>query len=264
MMVCRNVRRKFCTRDEWHLDYSIITSCKNPVGCKYDCKINHWDDETIDRYKACLVIKEFTQIERIDFKKTFARVRKLVTIQCLLTMVIARNWEIHQMDVHNTFLYGGLEKEVYQSLPPGFSSAKRNVSRLWLWKVSRNWIFKFTDTLQWYGFVQSNVDLFTLARDDLFLAILVYVDDMLVVGNNLDHCIVSKHYLDAYFCIKYLESLKYFLGIRVTQLHSNLFVSQYNYVLDILTECGLLGSCPTYFPIEQQHNCQMTLSFVSS
>lgn len=105
------------------------------------------------------------------------------------------------MDVHNAYLHGDLDEEVYMSLPLGFSSSG-NVCRLHkslygLRQASCNWFAKFATALQRYGIIQADVDhsLFTLSRGNTFLVVLVHVDDLLVVGNNALHCIAFKHYL---------------------------------------------------------------------
>lgn len=78
---------------------------------------------------------------------------------------------------------------------------------------------------------------------------------MLVVGNNSTRCAIFKWYPGTCFHIniKDFGDLKYFLGIEVTPLHSSLFLSQWNYTLNILTECGMLGLYPSSFPMKQHH-----------
>lgn len=129
-------------------------------------------------------------------------VARLVTVHCLLTMIVAQHWEIYQLDVHNVFLHGNLDEEVYMSFPLGFSSS--HVDVCWLYKsiygfrqASRNWFDKLSKSLKRNGFAQAiaNHSLSTLSRGDIFLAMLVYVDDLVVVGNNSRHCCLFKEYL---------------------------------------------------------------------
>ncbi|PKI43427.1 hypothetical protein CRG98_036184 [Punica granatum] len=91
------------------------------------------------------------------------------------------------------------------------------------------------------------------------MGVLVYVDDLIIVGNNPTHCASFKKYLHQCFRIKDLGPLKYFLGIEVTRTNLGLFLCQRKYALDILTECGMLGSRPSYTPMEQNHGLTATL-----
>ena len=108
-----------------------------------------------------------------------------------------------------------------------------------------------------HGFTHSYADysLFTYRKDFVLMALLVYVDDIILaaVGNGSSACAAFKHYLYSCFSIKDLCPLKYFLGIQVARGPKGLFLSQCKYVLEILDECGLLGSKPSDFLTEENH-----------
>ncbi|KAK3032829.1 hypothetical protein RJ639_037006 [Escallonia herrerae] len=84
-----------------------------------------------------------------------------------------------------------------------------------------------------------------------FTAILIYVDDLLLTGNDLQEIERLKKFLLKRFRIKDLGDLKYFLGIEFSRSKKGIFMSQRKYALDILQDSGLLGVRPDKFPMEQ-------------
>lgn len=120
-------------------------------------------------------------------------------------------------------------------------------------QASRNWYHKFTDALLALGFKQSKADhsLFVQDTGDDFIACLIYVDDVVVVGNNSLKIQHVKSELHKRFSIKDLGILKYFLGIEVARISEGLVLNQRKYILDILEDCGLQGCKPSSFPFEQ-------------
>ena len=83
--------------------------------------------------------------------------------------------------------------------------------------------------------------------------LLVYVDDLILVGNDNKVCEAFKNFLDRKFGIKNLGQLKYILGIEVARGKNGLFLSQRKYALNIIEECGLLGARLVEFPMEENH-----------
>ncbi|CAL2227718.1 unnamed protein product [Prunus armeniaca] len=236
-----------------------LPSGHRAIGCRWVFKIKYNSDGTVERYKARLVAKGFTQREGIDYKETFAHVAKLITVRCLLSVAAIRNWSLHQLDVQNAFLHGDLQEEVYMQPPPGFRrQGERVVCRLnkslyGLKQASRSWFHKFSHAIQEIGFHQSRADysLFTKVCDHSFTAILLYVDDMIITGNNEDAIVCLKRFLHTKFRIKDLGPLKYFLGVEVARSKDGISICQRKYALDILEEAGLLGAKPAMFPMEQ-------------
>lgn len=99
----------------------------------------------------------------------------------------------------------------------------------------------------------SDYSLFTLSKGELQLSVLIYVDDMIIAGNNTFAMQSFKSYLCDCFKMKDLGALKYFLGLEVARSKHGFYVCQRKYALDIISETGLLGSKPADFPMEQNH-----------
>ena len=202
-------------------------------------------------------------MEGVDYYATFAPVAKLVTVRTILVVVVKMNRMIHQLDVNNAFLHGDLTEEVYMKIPQGFEKGKwakvckQRKSLYGLKQASKNWYQKFTSALNEVGFKQSHTDhsLCIYKTINSFMAALIYVDDVIIKGDD-SKSIKGKHiFLDERFSIKDLGALKYFLGIEVARTKEGLVLSQRKYVMDILEDSGMMGCRPTAFLME--HNSKL-------
>jgi len=95
---------------------------RKSIGNKWVFKIKSQADGSIDKFKARLVTKGFTQIVGIDYEETFSPVVRFASIRLLLALVAHLDLELFQMDVKTAFLNGNLEEEIYMNQPIGFVS----------------------------------------------------------------------------------------------------------------------------------------------
>ena len=231
---------------------------KKPVGCRWVFTIKYKPDGTIERYKARLVAKGYTQTYGIDYSETFSPVAKIDTIRVLFSIAANKGWPLLQFDVKNAFLHGELKEEVYMEAPPGFmeNSNPREVCRLkkslyGLKQSPRAWFGRFTLAMKKYGFKQSNSDhtLFLKRRNGLITCLIIYVDDMIITGNDEEEMTRLKVNLFKEFEMKDLGRLKYFLGIEVLRSRQGIFICQKKYVLDLLAETGMIDCKPVDTPM---------------
>lgn len=228
------------------------------IGNKWVWKLKFRSTSEIERYKARLVAKGSGEKEGVDYDETFSPVVKMATVRCLISLAVNKGWTLYQLDINNAFLYGDLDEDVSMTLPEGYFNkdgkrvCKLNKSLYGLKQAPRKWNEKLTSALKENGFRQSKSDysLFIKSQRDLFIALLVYVDDIVLTGNNLEEIEKFKSFLKSKFLIKDLGKLKYFLGIEVIDTNSGLCLNQRKYCLELLAEYGLLASKPTTTPIE--------------
>jgi hypothetical protein len=114
------------------------------------------------------------------------------------------------------------------------------------------WYAKLSTVLTELGFTRSNVDhsLFVCIKPDERLVVLIYIDDLIVTGNNHAAITNLKSILHQRFVIKDL-------GIEMTTSHKGLFLNQHKYVLDLLREANMLDCKPTKTPLDSK--LQLTL-----
>ncbi|KAJ9542010.1 LOW QUALITY PROTEIN: hypothetical protein OSB04_028516 [Centaurea solstitialis] len=236
----------------------VLPPGKKTVGCRWVFTIKYKPDGTIERYKARLVAKGYTQTYGIDYSETFSSVAKINTIRVLCSVAANKGWPLHQFDVKNAFLHGELQEEVYMEAPHGFTDkfGEREVCLLkkslyGLKQSPRAWFGRFTLAMKNYGFKQSNSDhtLFLKQRDNLITCLIIYVDDMIITGNDKEEITKLKKSLFTEFEMKDLGNLKYFLGIEVLRSKQGIFMNQKKYVLDLLVETGMVDCKPAKTPM---------------
>ncbi|KAL6312522.1 hypothetical protein AAG906_021215 [Vitis piasezkii] len=182
-----------------------------------------WVNGTIERYKARLVAKGYTQREGIDYVDTFHRGKT--------------SWHLSQLDVNNAFLHGDLNEEVYMKLPPVIIERVFALNLVCLLHKS---LYVFS-AIMGLGFSQSPSDhsLFIKNVDGLFIALLVYVDD-----------------LNKLFKLKDLGDVKYILGCKAasTPMEANVKLSMDEGVdlpnVDLVSSFLVLN-CPIYMLLKE-------------
>ncbi|WJX83794.1 hypothetical protein P8452_66428 [Trifolium repens] len=198
------------------------------------------------RYKARLVLKGFKQREGIDFGEIFAPVVKMQSIRMVLGLPASLDLEVEQMDVKTAFLRGDLHEEIYMEQPDGFVEKGKEdyvcklVKSLYgLKQAPRQWYQKFNSVMIEHGYKMTKADhcvFFRNFSEGDFIILLLYVDDMLIVGKNISRIKELKNTLSESFAMKDLGEARKILGIEIVRDRNEkkLYLSQEKYVEKVL------------------------------
>jgi hypothetical protein len=205
-------------------DLVELSTGRNPIGRKWVFKKKLNVEGKVEKYKSQLVAKGYSQVEGIDFGVIFSPVSKLTCIIFVLSFVVAFDFEVEHMDVKTTFLHWDLEEEIYMKQPEGFDMkgkkelvCKMIKSLYGLKQLPRTWYQKFDTYMLGLGFTRSKEDhcvYFKLIGDHL-IHLVLYVDDMLLIGNNKEIIQDVKTQLSSKFDMKDLGAANLILGMEI-------------------------------------------------
>ncbi|KAG7543425.1 Transposon En/Spm-like [Arabidopsis thaliana x Arabidopsis arenosa] len=211
--------------DTWDVVY--LPKGKKIVGSKWVVTIKYLSNGEMERNKAHLVANGFTQTYGEEYKDTFVLVAKLHTFRVVLSLATNLSWDLWLMNVKNAFFQGELVKEVYVRPPSGIEIEEGKDIKLkktiyGLKQSQRAWYHKLSKTIISNGFKRSEADhsLFTIQGKSCIIVVLVYVDDIIISGNDNED--------------------------------EGLFLSQSKYTLDLLSDTGRLGAKPAKTLIEEK------------
>ena len=97
--------------DTW--DFVPLPKGRKLVKCKWVYKTKYASDGSVERFKARLVSKGFSQVEGIDYNETFSPIAKMSSILLFLSLASLHNWEVHQMDFKYAFYFLDLHQQIY-------------------------------------------------------------------------------------------------------------------------------------------------------
>eukprot|EP00253_Pinus_taeda_P002823 PITA_02823 len=184
-----------------------------------------WDVVPRPGDKLVVASRWLYKVEGIDYDESFAPVSRYSSIRSILALSTQMGWKIHQMDVKTAFLNGKIEEEVYIEQPEGFETFDResHVCRpkralYGLKQAPHAWYTRINNYFTGLGFTKSeaHVNLYHIIVDGKLLIIVLYVDDLILTGD--DELIKScKKDLAREFEMKDMGLMHYFLGMEVWQ-----------------------------------------------
>ncbi|GJX49338.1 retrotransposon protein, putative, ty1-copia subclass [Tanacetum coccineum] len=194
------------------------------VGSKWIFKKKTNIDGIVHTYKARLVAKGYTQLYVVDYEETFSPIADIRAIRVLISIAAFYDYEIWQMDVKTAFLNGYLYYDIYMVQPEGFIDPNhpRKVCKLQrsiygLKQASRRWNTRFDEEIKRFCFDQ-NLDepcVCQKASGSNVTFLILYVDDIIIMGNNIPSLQSVKDYLGKCFAMKDLGEVTFILGIKI-------------------------------------------------
>ncbi|CAL5439703.1 unnamed protein product [Camellia sinensis] len=213
------------------------------------------------KYKARLVVKGFGQKKGIDFDEIFSPVVKMTSIRVVLGLAASLNLELEQMDVKTAFLHGDLKEEIYMEQPEGFEvKGKENLvcrlkkSLYGLKQAPRQWYKKFDSFMVGHEYKRTVADQCVYVRTfpgGNFIILLLYVDDMLIVGQDATTIRSLKKELLQSFDMKDLGPAQQILGMNIVRDRKakKLWLSQEKYVERVIEKFNMKDAKPVSTPL---------------
>ena len=238
-----------------------------PIECKWIFKKKRDMDGNVSVYKARLVAKGFRQVQGVDYDETFSPVAMLKSIRIILAIAAYFDYEIWQMDVKTAFLNGNLDEDVYMIQPEGFVDptnagkiCKLQKSIYGLKQASRSWNIRFDEVVKGFGFRQNEEEACVYKKESgsSVVFLILYVDDILLIGNDIPMLESVKTSLKNSFSMKDLGEAAYILGIKIYRDRSRRLIglSQDTYIDKVLKRFSLEQSKKGFLPMS--HGVKMS------
>ncbi|GKF40860.1 putative ribonuclease H-like domain-containing protein [Tanacetum coccineum] len=190
------------------------------IGTKWDDINKRGERGVVVKNKARLVAQGYTQEEGIGYNEVFAPVARIEAIRLFLAFASFIGFIVYQMDVKSSFLYGTIDEEVYVSQPPGFVDPARPKK-----------VYKVVKAL--YGLHQ--------APRAWYATLSTFLENW---------CDEFEALMKSRFQISSIGELTFFLGLQVKQNKAGIFISQDNYVAEILKKFDLVNVKTAITPME--------------
>jgi len=237
--------------DTWE---EVDQPARKIVDSKWVFKVKLKADGTVERYKARVVGKGFSQQPGVDYDETYAPVARYDSFRLLTAIAAWHGWIPQQMDVKSAFLYGILKETIYMRLPEGYQTpgkvAKLRKCIYGLKQSAREWYACLTALLRELGFVETNFDpcVFVHQPESTFLSI--YVDDTTIFGPKTQFLADVKRQLGQRFDCKDLGDARFILGLELKYTANGISISQQSYIERILERFGMSDSRPVATPLD--------------
>ncbi|CAI7906320.1 unnamed protein product [Closterium sp. NIES-54] len=180
-------------------------------------------DNTVEREKARLVVKGFTQVYGTDYDETYAPMSSYVTLRIFLSIIAVLDLNLMQLDMKNAFLQNKLDRVLYMHQPDYFNDGTGPLCKLLksLYGMKQSlllWYMALDGVLLGVGWKKSKVDTalyFKVGDDKVTYWVLVYVDNLLATSSSTEMLKELKELLEAAFELCEISPVQKYLGQEI-------------------------------------------------
>ena len=237
-------------------EYAKLPKGRKAVGCKWVFTIKYTPTGLVDRYKARLVAQGFSQLPGNDYLETFSPTIRAESLRTLLAIGALEDLEIRQIDVVSAYPRAQLHATIYMKPPKALEAPEGTVLQLGkplygLKQSGREWYLEACRGLETLGFRPCFSDPSVFVTEDRSLIIGLYVDDMLILGKELQAVEATVQGIKALWEIKDLGNISLILGLRVVRdrAHRTLKITQAHYIQELLDGFGFQNANLVGLPV---------------
>ena len=204
-----------------------------------------------ETYKARFVAKGYSQVYGIDYHETYTSVLQQQSLRLLITIAVNNQWEIYQRDFKTAYLNAPLLTPIYIRQPEGFIEqggedkvCLLNKALYGLKQAGRAWQQELFTLISQNGYVQSKKEpcIWFKAYSKTMRLITIYVDGILLTGNDEDEIKKISKIMGKEFKMKDLGKIQEFLGIQVIRTNDGMKLCQRKYAEQVVKKFGQTNS----------------------
>ena len=226
----------------------------NVISSKFVLRIKRKPDGSVDKYKARLVARGFTQQQGVDYDQTFGPVAILASVRFVIALACTMHWTLATIDFTGAYLNANIDAEIYMSPPPGTNLVpagqvcKLHKSIYGLKQSAFLWHAMLHDTFVDLGFTASAKDACVFYNASKTLVATVYVDDVLLGGSSTNINTVIAQIRERFEITAELPATA-FLGMAISMSNDTMSLTMPGYVDRALAHYGMSEAAPSLTPL---------------